>query len=216
MNGFVDLGTISNDGICFTTSGTGNYVWPTFESSGTTTYTWTSNTVTFSSTYTVPCPYDELYAPGYNAPVIAEPGELVLPAYNARLIAHAEAEHTTRAQRLQSAESRAEKLLRSMLTADQKAMLTAHGYFEVFGSAGNLYRINWGTAGNVDHIDHDGRRAAVLCAHPDMREQWLPTADVMLAQMLALMTDEPAFIRKANVHAGRRPNIDNVIQMRAA
>jgi hypothetical protein len=38
-----------------------------------------------------------------------------------------------------------------------------------------------------------------------MNEHWLPDQDVALAQMLALTTDEAAFVRLANVHRGRRP-----------
>ena len=36
---------------------------------------------------------------------------------------------------------------------------------------------------------------------------YLPNPDVALAQMLALVTDEEHFVRTANVHRGRRPNL---------
>ncbi len=42
---------------------------------------------------------------------------------------------------------------------------------------------------------------------PGAPSSWLPTNDVVAAQLLALMTDEPGFLRVANVHAGERPPV---------
>ena len=72
--------------------------------------------------------------------------------------------------------------------------------FAVIGSHGTVYRINRGTSGNVEWIKPDGTVGGRLCAHPCMREQWIPTEDVMLAQMLALTTNERAWLAVANVH----------------
>ena len=46
---------------------------------------------------------------------------------------------------------------------------------------------------------------ARLCAHPTMAESWLPTPDVQVAQLLALITDEREFVNRANIHSGRYP-----------
>ena len=70
----------------------------------------------------------------------------------------------------------------------------------MIGSYGTVYRIKLGTSGNIEWIKPDGTcgRTAVCASEHD--EQWLPTADVMAAQVLALMTDERQFWRIANVH----------------
>ena len=107
------------------------------------------------------------------------------------------------------ATDRANATLREFLTSDQWTSFERDRAFQVVGSAGGLYRIRYGTAGNVEWWEpgSPSEVAGVLCAHPDMWDgvDWLPTPDVMLAQMLALTTDEPGFVRTANVHRGRRP-----------
>lgn len=103
--------------------------------------------------------------------------------------------------------SRAEELLLSLLSENQRQQYRLTGIFEVIGSAGTLYRIERGTAGNIVWIKPDGEIGGRLCAHPEMRESWLPVQDVAVAQLLALTTDEKAFVRVANVHEGRRPPI---------
>lgn len=105
-----------------------------------------------------------------------------------------------------AARDRADELLQSMLSEQQREAYRLTGEFEVMGSAGGVYRIRRGTSGNVDWIAPDGTVGARLCAHPEMREGWMPDQDVALAQMLALRTDEAGFIGMANVHAGRRPS----------
>jgi hypothetical protein len=104
-----------------------------------------------------------------------------------------------------SAVRRADTLLLSLLSEEQQQAYRQHGSFEVIGSAGGRYRINQGSVGNVQWIDEHDQAAGRLCAHPDMDEDWLPDGDVALAQLLALTTDERAFLNVANVHAGRRP-----------
>jgi hypothetical protein len=103
------------------------------------------------------------------------------------------------------AQDRAEQFLLEMLSPSQRERYQLAGEFEVMGSAGNLYRIRRGISGNIDWIKPDGKFGGRLCAHPTMQEGWLPMQDVVLAQLLALTTDEPAFVRRANVHAGERP-----------
>lgn len=110
------------------------------------------------------------------------------------------------------AAARATKLLLSLLSPAQQASYIRDRTFTVLGSAGGIYRIRPGSAGNVDWIDptNTGREiAGVLCAHPQLwtPEGFLPDPDVALAQMLALTTDEPRFVATANVHRGRRPLI---------
>lgn len=105
-----------------------------------------------------------------------------------------------------TARNRAEELLLSLLNEEQRETYRLTGSFDVIGSAGGHYVIERGTSGNVVWIDPSGQPAARLCAHPDMRERWMPDQDIALGQLLALRHDEAAFIRLANVHAGRRPD----------
>lgn len=122
-----------------------------------------------------------------------------------------EAEHRRRTEerreREHQAQLRAEELLMSYLTAEQQAQYTSQETFDVEGSAGGLYRIHPGNVGNV-RLLREGREVVALCAHPelDVHDEhgrhlgFLPNADVALAQMLALTTNEGAFCRVANIH----------------
>lgn len=105
------------------------------------------------------------------------------------------------------AQSRAIDLLVTLLPPEQVAVFREHKHFEIVGSHGTRYRVNEGVSGNIEWLRPDGQVGGRLCAHPTMCDGWLPTADVMLSQLLALITDEMAFVRLANVHAGRRPEL---------
>jgi hypothetical protein len=104
----------------------------------------------------------------------------------------------------QQAHDRSRELLISLLDPTQRETYEELEWFEVTGSAGNQYRIHRGNSGNI-HWLSDGEVRGRLCAHPDFSHGYLPDPDVALAQMLALLTDEPGFIRLANVHRGERP-----------
>lgn len=106
-----------------------------------------------------------------------------------------------------AARDRADELLCSMLSAEQRESYRLTGEFIVIGSAGGVYRVSRGSSGNITWLAPDGSVGGRLCAHPDMREGWIPDQDVALAQLLALSTDEAAFVAKANVHAGTRPRV---------
>lgn len=130
-------------------------------------------------------------------------------AWEAERAARVAAEEQRRIARAH-ATNRASATLRQFLTPDQWASFERDRTFQVVGSAGGLYRLRYGVAGNVDWLEGGGLddAAGVLCAHPravDEDGYYLPTPDVLLAQMLALVTDEPGFVRVANVHRGRRP-----------
>lgn len=114
-----------------------------------------------------------------------------------------EARETERVAKLEVANKRAQELLLSLLSPEQRATYEEHGWFEVRGSKGGRWRIrNKGQSGNVDLMPEIGEeRDATFCAHPPGS---LPNADAHLAQMLTLVTDEDSFRRTANVHY-RRP-----------
>ena len=99
-------------------------------------------------------------------------------------------------ERLGQPEQRAEALLKQWLCPEQRATLDRCGYFEVKGShSGKWYRIRYGRSMNIDELGENGVRAAVWCFGPEGR---LPLGDVMLAQKLALETDELAALAVAN------------------
>jgi hypothetical protein len=120
-------------------------------------------------------------------------------------------ERIDRIAQQEAARTRARNTLMEFLTPEQRAEYEAHDHFVCTGSEGNRYRIERGSAGNVVYLDERGEAAGRLCAHPSMREQWLPDSDVALAQMLALMTDERNFVQIANVHRGRAPEFAGAV-----
>jgi hypothetical protein len=94
------------------------------------------------------------------------------------------------------AEQRAYTLLKEWLSPEQVARLKHYGYFEVRGShSGKCYRIRRGRNMNIDELDDDGSRVAVWCFGPAGH---LPLGDSMLAQKIALETDERAALAVSN------------------
>ena len=94
------------------------------------------------------------------------------------------------------AEKRGMDLLRDNLSETQRNELEQHGWFHVIGnSSKKTYRIRPARQLNIDELDKNGRNAALWC--------FLPTGgvvlgDCMLAQKIALETDEKAALKVAN------------------
>jgi hypothetical protein len=85
-------------------------------------------------------------------------------------------------------EARAVRLLKEWLSAQQLAQFNARRYFDVIGChTAKRYRICYGTATNIYELDYAGRPQSVLCFVPNSS---LVAGDVMLAQKIALETDE--------------------------
>jgi len=94
------------------------------------------------------------------------------------------------------AEQRAYTLLKRWLSPEQIAQLESHGHFEVRGShSGKWYRIRPERNMNIDELDGEGSRVAVWCFGPTGN---LPVGDNMLAQKIALETNEQAALAVAN------------------
>lgn len=90
------------------------------------------------------------------------------------------------------------QLFRSWLTADERACLRQRRCVEVVGSAGGRYRI-YPAGGGTTRIERHGTRwygVARYCFHDPDGE--LPPADIALAHLLILKTDEPRFLATAN------------------
>jgi len=101
---------------------------------------------------------------------------------------------------MDTAKSRARKLLLSMLNPMQQKQLDEKNYFDltVFSKDGSqrVYRIEHGYAGNVKLLGADGQPVKRYCIHADSR---LPNEDQMLAQKLLLEANEEDFLRIANM-----------------
>ena len=93
-------------------------------------------------------------------------------------------------------EQKADALLKEWLSPEQRATLESYGHFEVRGShTGKCYRIRRGRIMNIDEVSKEGDLGPVWCFGPVGH---LPLGDVMLAQKLALETDEQATLAVAN------------------
>jgi hypothetical protein len=79
-------------------------------------------------------------------------------------------------------------LLKDWLSPEQLAQYESYRYFDVIGrQSRKRYRIRYGTVMNICEMDSRGRIAAGWCFVP---HETLVAGDVMLAQKIALETDE--------------------------
>jgi hypothetical protein len=91
-------------------------------------------------------------------------------------------------KRPSTAELRGRKLLREWLSPRQLAQFDEYNYFDATGChTGKTYRISLGKGMNVCQLDDAGRPQVGRCFIPDAE---LVAGDVMLAQKIALETDE--------------------------
>jgi hypothetical protein len=102
-------------------------------------------------------------------------------------------------------EVRGLELLKGWLSPEQFTQYGAKSYFEVTGChSGKRYRISHGTSMNIHELDGAGLPCVGWCFAP---KGYLVAGDVMLAQKIALETDERGALAVANkffVPTGRR------------
>ncbi|WP_375781210.1 hypothetical protein ACE103_29840 [Bradyrhizobium sp. ma5] len=92
-------------------------------------------------------------------------------------------------------EARGLALLSAWLSPEQRSQFEKYNRFEVIGSeSGKRYRICYGTSTNVYEMDGRGRVVLGWCFRPIGS---LVAGDVMLAQKIALETDERATLTVA-------------------
>ena len=121
--------------------------------------------------------YTELLANGLSAPI----GPLLRPPVYGR----------------SEASNKALALLKRWLSPEQRRELEKRGSFDVVGShTGRRYRIYPGKLNNV-RILQDNFEVAALCFAPT-DAGFLPEADIMLAQKIALETNEKAALKVAH------------------
>ena len=93
-------------------------------------------------------------------------------------------------------ETRGRALLREWLSPMQRAQFDASKSFDVVGcDSGRRYRIHYGRVTNVHEIDGGGRSVTGWCFVP---MGGLVAGDVMLAQKIALETNEQGTLALAN------------------
>ena len=93
-------------------------------------------------------------------------------------------------------EARGRRLLRRWLSAEQLAQFDARNFFDVIGChTAKRYRIYYANVANVEELDKVGRPIVRYCFIPNGD---LVPGDVMLAQKIALETDELAALAVAN------------------
>ena len=93
-------------------------------------------------------------------------------------------------------EARGLRLLKEWLTPEQIVQYDAKSYFEVTGChSGKRYRISHGTSMNIRELDGAGRPRVGWCFVP---KGHLVAGDIMLAQKIALETDERGALTVAN------------------
>jgi hypothetical protein len=98
-------------------------------------------------------------------------------------------------------ERRSQRLLRDWLSDEQRSQYERYRYFDVVGChSGKRYRIRHGTASNITELDATGQPLFGWCFLP--RDN-LPSGDVMLAQKIALETDELGVLKIARSSAAR-------------
>lgn len=99
-------------------------------------------------------------------------------------------------RRPSTSELRGRKLLREWLSPEQLAQYDAHNYFEVTGChTGKRYRIRHGNGANIIELDDAALPRTGWCFVP---RDPLVAGDVMLAQKIALETDERGALAVAN------------------
>ena len=93
-------------------------------------------------------------------------------------------------------EARGRRLLRRWLSAEQLAQFDARNFFDVIGChTAKRYRIYYANVANVEELDKVGRPIVRYCFIP---KGDLVPGDVMLAQKIALETNELAALAVAN------------------
>ena len=95
-----------------------------------------------------------------------------------------------------SGHARALRLLKQWLSREQLACYERFAYFDVIGShSGSVFRIHHGTQTNIEELNNAGEPVCRWCFMP---VGYLAAGDVMLAQKIALETNEAGALSIAN------------------
>ena len=97
-----------------------------------------------------------------------------------------------------TAQRKAQRLLRTWLTDEQRRELARRQAFDVVGTLGGRYRLrpSMGCTGRIERHGKNYYESATYCLHDDAAE--LPPADLTLTHYLMIVTDEADFLAQAN------------------
>lgn len=90
---------------------------------------------------------------------------------------------------------KAEELLLLHLTPEQQKSYKSKGYFETAVND-KRYRLYKGRSGNIKLLNKENKEVQSMCVHPC---DSIPDHDTVLAQLLALHTNESLLVRTANI-----------------
>ncbi|MCA6124794.1 hypothetical protein J6500_23275 [Bradyrhizobium sp. WSM 1704] len=111
-------------------------------------------------------------------------------------------------QAYERTEARALALMSAWLSPEQRSQFVKYHRFDVIGSeSGKRYRICYGTSTNVYEMDGSDRVVVGWCFRPAGS---LAAGDVMLAQKIALETDERATLMVARPFPSSLPPRTNL------
>lgn len=100
---------------------------------------------------------------------------------------------------------KAMRLLRTLLSPEQRRTLRAGRYFYVTTRSGATFRF-WPRAGSTDRVARHGTRwysKSSFCLHDAENDQQMPPADLVIAHLLLISADEAKFLEMANEHKNR-------------
>lgn len=193
-----------------------NYIWPLWNdatSSGATTTIWDSVWDSWSVNVKQP----KSFKPKKLTPEQIEKARKAQEEQDRKAQERREREAKERKERERLAElarERAMALLLEMLHRSQVKELRNRGSFITMSNKGTLYEVAFGRQHNVFELDNKQRRIAEYCI-TNGGPEWIPDADVMLAQKLMIETDEDSLRRIANIRRYSRPqDRPNVLQVR--
>lgn len=144
---------------------------------------------------------DNVMAPDALVDLRWQDGSRITEPEMAQVMGLALYEARVRAARRNPAQRRALRLLRSLLSPEQRRQLRTRGSFRAVGSQGGVYRLSPGT-GQVEGLELRGRHFfcfRTFCLHEPAGAEALPAADRSIAHLLLLSTDEAGFTQTANI-----------------
>lgn len=106
-----------------------------------------------------------------------------------------------RAERRGKLAEKARAALIEILSEENQRRLSREQRVIITGSHGGRYSVAIGYSGNIYRLNDRGEVDVSFCAHPPMMsDRWTecPYEYAMVAQILALQTDEPGFLAVAN------------------
>lgn len=154
----------------------------------TTASTWTTWASTTSGVYTVKAQSAPAQTPTVESIAEYNRRQAVQLAESMRLHKEREAKHL-------AAKARAEQTLCEHLTEEQEKAWKENRAIFVTSQSGRRFKIKEGRAHNIYELNEHGEAIREYCVHV---EPYIPDADNVLAQKLALQHNEDALLRLAN------------------